>query len=55
MEEIHTIIAMGGCDSTKMVRGDRIERVFNPKEAADYINRIDEIIEKKRKALEFLR
>ncbi len=55
MEEIQTILAMGGGASTKMVKGDRIERVFNPKEAADYINRIDEIIEKKRKALEFLR
>ena len=38
-----------------MVKGDRIERVFNPKEAVDYINRIDEIIEKKKTALEFLR
>ena len=55
MEEIQTILAMGGGASTKMVKGDRIERVFNPKEAADYINRIDEIIEKKRNALEFLR
>ena len=55
MEEIQTILAMGGGASTKMVKGDRIERVFNPKEAADYIQRIDEIIEKKRKALEFLR
>lgn len=55
MEEIQTILAMGGGASTKMVRGDRIERVFNPKEAADYINRIDEIIEKKKNALEFLR
>ena len=55
MEEIQTILALGGGASTKMVRGDRIERVFNPKEAADYINRIDEIIEKKKKALEFLR
>ena len=55
MEEIQTILAMGGGASTKMVKGDRIERVFNPKEAADYINRIDEIIEKKKAALEFLR
>lgn len=55
MEEIQTILAMGGGASTKMVKGDRIERVFNPKEAADYITRIDEIIDKKRKALEFLR
>jgi oxygen-independent coproporphyrinogen-3 oxidase len=55
MEEIQTILAMGGGASTKMVKGDRIERVFNPKEAADYINRIDEIIEKKKKAVEFLK
>ena len=55
MEEIQTVLALGGGASTKMVRGDRIERVFNPKEAADYINRIDEIIEKKKNALEFLR
>ena len=55
MEEIQTILALGGGASTKMVNGDRIERVFNPKEAVDYINRIDEIIEKKRAALEFLR
>ncbi len=55
MEEIQTILALGGGASTKMVKGDRIERVFNPKEAADYIARIGEIIEKKRKALEFLR
>ena len=51
MEEIQTILAMGGGASTKMVKGDRIERVFNPKEAADYINRIDEIIEKKKNHL----
>lgn len=55
MEEIQTILALGGGASTKMVKGDRIERIFNPKEAADYIARIDEIIEKKRAALEFLR
>ena len=55
MEEIQTVLAMGGGASTKMVKGDRIERVFNPKEAADYITRIDEIIEKKRNALNFLR
>ncbi len=47
MEEIHTILAMGAGASTKTVRGSRIERVFNPKEAGDYVNRIDEIIAKK--------
>lgn len=48
MEEVHTVLSMGGGASTKMVYGDRIERIFNPKEAADYTNRIDEIIEKKK-------
>lgn len=47
MEEIHTILAMGAGASTKIVSGERIERVFNPKEAADYVNRIDEITGKK--------
>lgn len=55
MEEIQTIFALGGGASTKMVKGDLIERVFNPKEAGDYIKRIDEIIEKKKKAVEFLK
>lgn len=47
MEEIHTILAMGAGASTKTVRGNRIERVFNPKEAGDYVRRIDEVVEKK--------
>ena len=55
MEEIQTIFALGGGASTKMVKGDLIERVFNPKEAGDYIARIDEIIEKKKTAVEFLK
>ncbi|MEE0867945.1 MAG: coproporphyrinogen dehydrogenase HemZ [Clostridia bacterium] len=55
MEEIHTVLAMGGGASTKMVKGDKIERIFNPKDACDYIKRIDEIIEKKREGLKFLK
>ncbi len=47
MEEVHTILAMGAGASSKLVNGSRIERVFNPKEAADYAARIDEIIRKK--------
>ena len=54
MEEVHSIIAMGGGASTKLVRGDRIERIFNPKEAGDYVSRIDEILEKKQYIEEFL-
>ena len=55
MEEIQTILALGGGAYTKMVKGDKIERVFNHKEAGDYISRIDEIIEKKKKATQFLK
>lgn len=55
MEEVQTVMAFGAGASTKMVKGERIERVFNPKEAADYTKRIDEIIQKKRAAFEFLR
>ncbi len=51
MEEIHSIFAMGGGASTKLISGDRIERIFNPKEAADYTARIDEVISKKEKCI----
>ena len=54
MEEVHSILAMGGGASTKLVRGDRIERIFNPKEAGDYVNRIEEILNKKQFIKEFL-
>lgn len=55
MEEIHTILAMGAGASTKTVKGSRIERVFNPKEAGDYTMRIDEVIEKKKNIKELLK
>ena len=47
MEEKQTIIAMGGGGSSKIVIGDRIERVFNFKDPLEYIRRFDEIIKKK--------
>ena len=47
MEEAQTIIALGGGATSKIVKGDRIERIFNFKDAYEYINRFDEIIEKK--------
>ena len=47
MEEKQTIIALGGGGSSKIVMGDRIERVFNFKDPKEYINRFDEILEKK--------
>lgn len=53
MEEVQPILAIGAGGSTKMVAGDEIERVFNPKEAADYTNRIDEVLKRKDMFYEF--
>lgn len=47
MEEKQTIIALGGGGSTKIVMGDRIERIFNFKDPLEYIKRFDEILQKK--------
>ena len=49
MEEIQTIIALGAGSVTKTVdrETNRIERIFNVKEAVDYIARIDEMIARK--------
>lgn len=53
MEEVQTIIACGAGASTKIVYPDenRIERVENVKDVQNYIHRIDEMIERKRKFL----
>lgn len=50
MEEKESIIALGAGAITKMVyqNGERIDRVANVKSLDDYINRIDEMIERKR-------
>lgn len=47
MEEVQSIYSLGAGGSTKIVNGDNIERVFNVKEVAEYIRRIDEMIERK--------
>ena len=47
MEEKQTIIALGGGGSSKVILGDRIERVFNFKDPLEYITRFDEILDKK--------
>ena len=52
MEEVQSIIALGAGGSTKLVSGDRIERVFNVKEVSEYIKRIDEMIERKEKLMQ---
>lgn len=54
MEEAQTIIALGGGAVTKIVKGDRIERIFNFKDPYEYINRFDEIISKKEEAAALL-
>ena len=54
MEEAQTIIALGGGAVTKIVKGDRIERIFNFKDPYEYINRFDEIILKKEEAAALL-
>ncbi len=49
MEEVQSIIALGAGASTKIITDKSIERVFNVKEVIEYINRIDEMIERKTK------
>ena len=53
MEEKQTILAAGAGASTKVVfpYENRIERIFNVKSLDDYIGRIDEMIDRKRKGL----
>ena len=53
MEEKQPIIALGAGGSSKLVfdHGKRIERVENVKDVSNYISRIDEMIERKRKAI----
>ncbi|MFR5324104.1 MAG: coproporphyrinogen dehydrogenase HemZ [Eubacterium sp.] len=50
MEELETIVALGSGASTKIVYPgeNRMERVENVKNVDEYINRIDEMIERKR-------
>lgn len=49
MEEKQTIVALGAGGSTKIVdnKQNKIERVFNVKSVDDYINRIDEMLQRK--------
>lgn len=54
MEEKQTIIALGGGGSSKIVMGDKIERVFNFKDPLEYITRFNEILEKKDEILTIL-
>ena len=55
MEELQSIIALGGGGVTKIVIGDKIERIFNFKNPDEYINRFDEILERKEKIKDFFK
>ena len=55
MEEAQTIIALGGGGSSKLVLGERIERVFNFKDPYEYIRRFDEILKKKEETVKILK
>ena len=47
MEEVQSIIALGAGASTKIVKGDEINRVFNVKDVYEYITRHDEMLKRK--------
>ncbi len=53
MEEIQSILALGAGATSKIVFPDnRIERIFNVKNVEQYIQRIDEMLERKARMLE---
>lgn len=51
MEEKQSILALGAGASTKIVSGERIERIENVKDIRSYIERIDEMIARKEKIM----
>ena len=55
MEEVHTILSAGAGGSTKLVQpgGDHIQRIFNYKYPADYINGFDTVMDRKKGVSQF--
>ncbi|MBR2500000.1 MAG: coproporphyrinogen dehydrogenase HemZ [Clostridia bacterium] len=53
MEEISTVISLGVGAVTKLVKPGLIKRIFNFKDVIEYINRIDELKERKQYIYEF--
>lgn len=51
MEEKQSILAFGAGASSKFLFGDRLERVANVKNVNEYISRIDEMTERKKRGL----
>jgi len=54
MADTQTIIALGAGAVTKIVKNDKIERIFNYKNADDYINGFNEIINRKNKIYDYM-
>ena len=53
MEEVRTVISAGVGAVTKLVKNDRIERIFNVKDVREYINRAEEMRKRKDYIYEF--
>lgn len=54
MEEKQCIMAVGAGAITKLVRGSVVERIENVKDVKEYLGRIDEMIERKRRIVSWL-
>lgn len=55
MEDIGTVIGIGAGSVSKIVKGNRIERVFNLKDAYEYVKSFDKIIRRKDETEELLK
>lgn len=53
MEEIRTVISAGVGAVTKLVKGNRIERIFNVKDVREYLKRAEEMRKRKNYIYEF--
>ena len=55
MEEVQTILSAGAGGSTKLVAdgGRRMQRIFNFKYPTEYIQRFDEVLERKKGVADF--
>ncbi|MCR5041097.1 MAG: coproporphyrinogen dehydrogenase HemZ, partial [Clostridia bacterium] len=53
MEELHSILAVGAGAVTKLIDGEKIERIFNLKYPYEYNDRFDEILKRKDEAAAF--
>ncbi|NLJ70820.1 MAG: coproporphyrinogen dehydrogenase HemZ [Clostridiaceae bacterium] len=47
MSDRISVVGLGSGSSSKRVNGDRLERIFNPKDLANYVERLAEIIQRK--------